>query len=103
MQKKSWIYYEYQDKNKNKQQKQTTTDILIVMYYYFSGGLILIGSVGMFSGGLFIRLFHMQVKGMLMMCFVSGFLSAVIGISFIAGCPEVPLAGLEVPYHNTSE
>jgi hypothetical protein len=45
----------------------------------------------------------MQVKGMLMMCFVSGFLSAVIGISFIAGCPEVPLAGLEVPYHNTSE
>lgn len=70
------------------------------MYFYFSGGLILIGSVGMFSGGLFIRIFHTQVKGMLVMCFVSAFLSAVIGISFIAGCPEVPLAGLEVPYPN---
>lgn len=67
---------------------------------YLIGGLILIGSVGMFSGGLFIRIFHIQVKGMLVMCFVSGFLSAVIGISFIAGCPEVPLAGLEVPYNN---
>ncbi|XP_052106029.1 solute carrier organic anion transporter family member 4A1-like [Mytilus californianus] len=67
---------------------------------FLIGGLILVGSVGMFGGGLLIRMCGLGIKGMLNMCFISSFLSGVLGIAFIAGCPEVKLAGLEVPYPN---
>ncbi|XP_076099372.1 solute carrier organic anion transporter family member 4A1-like isoform X2 [Mytilus galloprovincialis] len=67
---------------------------------YLIGGLILVGSVGMFGGGLLIKMCGLGIKGMLNMCFIASFISGVLGIAFIAGCPEVKLAGLEVPYPN---
>lgn len=54
----------------------------------------------MFGGGLLIKMCGLGIKGMLNMCFIASFISGVLGIAFIAGCPEVKLAGLEVPYPN---
>lgn len=63
-------------------------------------GLIAAGTIGTFGGGLIIRIFNLQLRGMLWLAFISALGCALMGISFIAGCPEVQLAGLQVPYHN---
>ncbi|KAK3578698.1 hypothetical protein CHS0354_008556 [Potamilus streckersoni] len=64
------------------------------------GGLILVGSFGMFLGGLLIRLFRLEMVGMTRLAAIASFLAAVMGIAYLAGCPNVKLAGLEVPYHG---
>ncbi|XP_053394357.1 solute carrier organic anion transporter family member 4A1-like isoform X2 [Mercenaria mercenaria] len=66
------------------------------------GGLILVGSVGMFLGGLLIRIFHLEIVGMLRLNVVATFIACVLGISYLAACPETQLAGLEVTYPNES-
>ncbi|KAK3094161.1 hypothetical protein FSP39_024851 [Pinctada imbricata] len=66
----------------------------------YIGGLILFGAFGMFLGGLLVRIFNLSLVGMLRLCSLSTFLSAILGISFLAGCPEVPLVGLEIPYNG---
>ncbi|XP_052106028.1 solute carrier organic anion transporter family member 4A1-like [Mytilus californianus] len=67
---------------------------------YLLAGMILVGVVGTFGGGVIIRIFNLELRGMLRLAFVSCLVSSLMGISFIAGCPDVKLAGLEVPYHN---
>lgn len=67
---------------------------------YLLAGLIAAGTIGTFGGGLIIRIFNLQLRGMLWLAFISALGCALMGISFIAGCPEVQLAGLQVPYHN---
>ncbi|KAK3092473.1 hypothetical protein FSP39_003277 [Pinctada imbricata] len=70
---------------------------------YLIGGLILTGSFGMFLGGLLVKIFKLQLVGMLRLCTLATLISALLGVSFLAGCPEVPLAGLEVTYADKSE
>ncbi|KAL3873616.1 hypothetical protein ACJMK2_036712 [Sinanodonta woodiana] len=62
------------------------------------GGLILVGSFGMFLGGLLIRLFRLEMVGMIRLAAIASFLAAVMGIAYIAGCPNIKMAGLEVSY-----
>ncbi|KAL3872884.1 hypothetical protein ACJMK2_036065 [Sinanodonta woodiana] len=62
------------------------------------GGLILVGSFGMFLGGLLIRLFRLEMVGMTRLAAIASFLAAVMGIAYIADCPNVKIAGLQVPY-----
>ena len=56
------------------------------------------GSVGMFLGGAIIRVFKLELLGMIRLNIVVIILSALLGISFLAKCPEANLAGLRVPY-----
>ncbi|XP_061173895.1 solute carrier organic anion transporter family member 4A1-like [Saccostrea echinata] len=65
---------------------------------YLIGVLILVGSFGMFLGGLLVRIFRLETLGMIRLSTVSTLLASVLGIAFLAGCPEVPLAGLKVAY-----
>ena len=62
------------------------------------GGLIVVGSLGMFLGGFLIRVFKLEVVGMLRLCSTVTCLSAVLGLSFLAKCPETNLAGLRMMY-----
>ncbi|KAJ8308250.1 hypothetical protein KUTeg_013124 [Tegillarca granosa] len=64
------------------------------------GALILTGSLGMILGGVLIRIFHLELLGMTRLNVMCTLVSALLGISFLAGCPEVPLVGLEVPLNN---
>ena len=64
----------------------------------FAGGLILVGSVGMFLGGVLIRVFKLEIVGMLRLNVVATLLSAILGIAYLAKCPEINLAGHSVTY-----
>lgn len=66
------------------------------------GALIMVGSLGMFLGGLIIRVFHLEIVGMLRLNVVATFIACVLGISYLASCPETQLAGFEVTYPNES-
>ena len=68
----------------------------------FAGGLILVGSFGMFLGGLLVKVFRLEMVGMTRLCAAVAFLSGLLGIAFLAGCPETPLAGLQVTYSGSS-
>ncbi|XP_048736625.2 solute carrier organic anion transporter family member 4A1-like [Ostrea edulis] len=65
---------------------------------YLIGGLILVGSFGMFLGGLLVKIFRLEILGMTRLCAGAALLAGILGIAFLAGCPEVPIAGLEVAY-----
>ncbi|XP_022333584.2 solute carrier organic anion transporter family member 4A1-like [Crassostrea virginica] len=69
---------------------------------YLIGGLILVGSFGMFLGGLLVKVFRLEMVGMTRLCAAVAFLSGLLGIAFLAGCPETPLAGLQVTYSGSS-
>ncbi|KAK3086229.1 hypothetical protein FSP39_015478 [Pinctada imbricata] len=69
---------------------------------FYIGGLILFGSFGMFLGGLLVRIFNLSLVGMLRLSSLSMILSAILGLSYLAGCPEVPLVGMEIPYGGKS-
>ncbi|KAL8564551.1 hypothetical protein ACOMHN_003309 [Nucella lapillus] len=62
------------------------------------GGLIILGGVGMLSGGLIIRLLRLQAPGMVLMNGLLDLTAVALGVAMLAGCPEVRLAGQEVPY-----
>lgn len=67
-----------------------------------SGGLILVGSFGMFLGGLLVKLLRLEMLGMTRLCAIVSLLSGLFGIAFLAGCPETQLAGLQVSYTGSS-
>ena len=71
---------------------------LTELCFIYVGGLILVGSVGMFLGGFLIRLFKLEVVGMLRLSAVVTFISAALGLSYLAKCPEANLAGLQITY-----
>ena len=52
----------------------------------------------MFLGGFLIKVFKFEPVGMLRLCATVTFLSAVLGLSYLAKCPEVNLAGLSTTY-----
>ena len=56
------------------------------------------GAVGMLSGGVLIRLFHLEALGMTRLLAILSLLSSALGFAILAGCSEVQLAGQEVPY-----
>ena len=62
------------------------------------GGLILVGSVGMFLGGVLIRIFKLEIVGMLRLNVIVTLLSAILGLAYMANCPEVNLAGFRTTY-----
>ncbi|XP_076442002.1 solute carrier organic anion transporter family member 4A1-like isoform X2 [Babylonia areolata] len=62
------------------------------------GGLIILGGVGMVGGGLIIRLFRLQAPGMCLLNGALDLLAVALGFAFLASCPEVRLAGQDVPY-----
>ncbi|KAK3092693.1 hypothetical protein FSP39_005930, partial [Pinctada imbricata] len=64
----------------------------------YIGGLILFGAFGMFLGGFLVRIFNLSLVGMLRLSSLTMIMSAVLGLSYLAGCPEVPLVGMEIPY-----
>lgn len=66
------------------------------------GGLILVGSFGMFLGGLLVKLLRLEMLGMTRLCAIVSLLSGLFGIAFLAGCPETQLAGLQVSYTGSS-
>ena len=45
-----------------------------------------------------IRIFKLELLGMIRINIVAKILGALLGISFLAKCPEVSLAGLRVAY-----
>lgn len=77
--------------------------VCFFLNFILAAGLILSGTIGTTGSGVFINAFKLELKGMLRFAFVCTVISAVIGISFIAGCQEVQLAGLEVPYFGNNE
>lgn len=66
------------------------------------GGLILVGAGGMFLGGLLIRIFRLETVGMLRLNVIVTLIAGLLGISYLAACPDVQLAGLAVPYPHES-
>jgi len=72
----------------------------MVFCFLFAGALILVGSVGMFLGGFVIRIFKLEIVGMLRLNVVASLIACILGISYLASCPEVKLAGFEVAYPN---
>ena len=52
----------------------------------------------MFLGGAVIRVFKLELLGMIRINIVVSILAAILGVSFLAKCPEVNLAGLRVSY-----
>ncbi|KAH3854439.1 solute carrier organic anion transporter family member 4A1-like [Dreissena polymorpha] len=66
------------------------------------GGLILFGSLGMFLGGLLIRIFKLEMVGMLRLNVVVCVISCAFGLAYMASCPDVKLAGLQLAYANES-
>ena len=66
--------------------------------FCYSGGLILVGSFGMFLGGFLIRVFKLEIVGMLRLSVAVTLLSGVFGLAYLASCPEVNLAGLRAEY-----
>lgn len=56
------------------------------------------GAVGMLSGGVLIRLFHLEAMGMTRMLVILTIISSALGLAILAGCSEIPLAGKEVAY-----
>ena len=52
----------------------------------------------MLSGGVLIRLFHLEALGMTRLLAILSLLSSALGFAILAGCSEVQLAGQEVPY-----
>lgn len=69
---------------------------------YLLGGLILVGSVGMFLGGFLIRILKLEIVGMLRLNVGATLLAAILGIAYLAKCPEVNLAGHRVTYPGDS-
>lgn len=69
---------------------------------YLIGGLILVGAVGMAMGGVLVRIFKLQIVGMIRLSMLTTLASAVLGVSFLAGCPNINLVGLSIPYSDTS-
>ena len=67
-------------------------------FLFYLGALIFVGSVGMFLGGFLIKVFKFEPVGMLRLCAMVTFLSAVLGLFYLAKCPEVNLAGLHATY-----
>ena len=52
----------------------------------------------MFLGGFLIKLFKLELVGMIRLSMISTLLAAVLGLAYLAKCPEVNLAGLRVTY-----
>ena len=52
----------------------------------------------MFLGGFLIRVFKLELVGMIRLNIGAALLTAILGVSFLAKCPEVGLAGLRVTY-----
>ncbi|XP_060063072.1 solute carrier organic anion transporter family member 4A1-like [Ylistrum balloti] len=69
---------------------------------YLIGGLILVGAVGMSGGGVLVRIFRLETIGMTRLSVLVAMMSSALGASFLAGCPNVNLVGLSVPYSDTS-
>ncbi|OWF46446.1 solute carrier organic anion transporter family member 4A1-like [Mizuhopecten yessoensis] len=69
---------------------------------YLIGGLILVGAVGMVMGGVLVRIFRLEIVGMTRLSMVVALVSAALGVSLLAGCPNVNLVGLSVPYSDNS-
>ncbi|XP_033734181.1 solute carrier organic anion transporter family member 4A1-like isoform X2 [Pecten maximus] len=69
---------------------------------YLIGGLILVGAVGMVLGGVLVRIFRLETIGMTRLSVLVSLASVALGTSFLAGCPNVNLVGLSVPYSDTS-
>ncbi|XP_033736434.1 solute carrier organic anion transporter family member 4A1-like [Pecten maximus] len=68
---------------------------------YLIGGLILVGAVGMVLGGVLVRIFRLETIGMTRLSVLVSLASAALGTSLLAGCPNVNLVGLSVPYSDT--
>ena len=54
----------------------------------------------MFLGGFLIRILHLEIVGMLRLNVIATLIACVLGLSYLAACPETQLAGLEVTYPN---
>ncbi|XP_067682433.1 solute carrier organic anion transporter family member 4C1-like [Haliotis asinina] len=69
---------------------------------YLLGGLILFSAFGMVLGGILIRGFHLEGLGMARLNVGLCVLSSVLGFAVLAKCPNVRLAGMEIPYPGES-
>lgn len=52
----------------------------------------------MFLGGFLIRILKLEIVGMLRLNVGATLLAAILGIAYLAKCPEVNLAGHRVTY-----
>ncbi|XP_071080205.1 solute carrier organic anion transporter family member 4A1-like [Haliotis cracherodii] len=69
---------------------------------YLLGGLILFSAFGMVLGGILIRVFHLEGVGMARLNVGLCVLSSILGFALLAKCPNVQLAGMEIPYPGES-
>ncbi|CAG0923024.1 unnamed protein product [Notodromas monacha] len=60
------------------------------------------GGGGTFLGGYLIRKLKLNICGMIRMCLVAAFASALFSFVFILDCPNVEMAGKTVGYSNTN-
>lgn len=58
------------------------------------------GAGGMVLGGILIKCFKLEVRGMTRLCSLMAIVSLVIGAGFFINCDEKPFAGLSSPYKD---
>ena len=67
--------------------------------YVTTGAVTLLGGAGgMVLGGVLIRCFKLQVRGMTRLCSLMAVVSMIIGAGFFINCEEKTFAGLSSPY-----
>lgn len=52
----------------------------------------------MILGGILIKCFKLEAKGMLRLCVLLSVLAIAVGAAVFINCPEFPFAGLNQPY-----
>ncbi|KAJ8308424.1 hypothetical protein KUTeg_013298 [Tegillarca granosa] len=63
------------------------------------GGVTLGGGAGgMVLGGVLIKIFKLNLKGMVRLCSMMSFLALLVGAGFFINCPDVNFAGVTQPY-----
>ncbi|XP_046350996.2 solute carrier organic anion transporter family member 4A1-like [Haliotis rufescens] len=67
-------------------------------------GLVVIpaGGGGTLLGGYLVKRFNLKVRGILRMCLASTLTVCVLGLGFLIHCDNVPFAGVNVRYQNSS-
>ncbi|XP_033734178.1 solute carrier organic anion transporter family member 4A1-like isoform X2 [Pecten maximus] len=58
------------------------------------------GAGGMILGGILIKCFKLEAKGMLRLCVLLSVLAIAVGGGLFINCPEFQFAGLNQPYHS---
>ena len=66
-----------------------------------TGGLVATGAIGMFMGGVLIKVMKLELVGMIRLNIVTALVGALFGLSFLAGCPNVKLVGQEIGYYES--